>query len=415
MQAKNYKYLSLFFLFSLLFSSQELTITKESEGIYEVVYSKEYSIGERLDVDIYNFNGEIIINGNGNNRLTIAEICSFKSYSEKDTKVKFYKSKVGFILNNNKLEIDGKKQADKIENTINLNVPDFANISIKTDDSEIMVSSIDGDLTVLGKNNQVELNKVSSKVKIKGKSTEVNIVDCSLIGDILLSRGWLTISRLKSEYLNAELYGTDLEAEEIDAKVVFKTTGGNIFIEEVKNDAKLYASGGDIAVEEIEGNVFCDSKGGDIELGRVSGMCKIISISGDISIEEVENDLNISAKNSEIEVEKALGSIIIDNMNQDVEIYKYSLGEKFSVAINNKNGDIDFYIDESINADLNARVEFTTGDEDDFEIETDFDLDNEKKERNGKIGYISKYGSINGGGNSVILKNHNGDIYIYED
>ena len=68
-----------------------------------------------------------------------------------------------------------------------------------------------------------------------------------------------------------------------------------------------------------------------------------------------------------------------------------------------------------MNADLNARIEFTTGDEDDFEIESDFTLDNEKKERNGKIGYISKYGSIYGGGNTVILKNKNGDIYIYEE
>eukprot|EP01156_Anaeramoeba_ignava_P015897 Anaeramoba_ignava/a616692_20.p1 GENE.a616692_20~~a616692_20.p1 ORF type:complete len:416 (-),score=83.97 a616692_20:418-1665(-) len=415
MLIRNHKYLNFILLLGFAFGAQNLMITKESEGVYEAVYSKSFTIGEKLDIDIHDFYGEILINGNGDNRLKIDEICSFKSYSEKDAETKYYKSKVGFILNNNKLEIDGKKETDKIENIINLDVPDFTNISIKAEDSEIVINQTDGDITILGKDSQVDFNKVSSKIKVKGKNLDVHIADCSLIGDVLLSRGMLNISKLKSDYLNAEVYGADLEASDIDARVVFKSTGGDIYIDNAKNDAKLYASGGDITVEEINGNIFCDSKGGMIELGTVGGMCKIISLAGEVNIEEVQDDLNISAKNSDIEVEKALGSIIVDSANQDVEIYKYTLGEDFSVTIKNQNADIDFYIEESVNADLNARIDYTSGDDDDYEIESDFTLDNEKKERNGKLGYISKYGSINGGGNTVILKNQNGDIYIYEE
>ena len=322
----NHKYIIFILFFTSIFGAQNLVITKESEGVYEAVFSKDFTIGEKLDVVIYDFIGDIVISGNGNNDLKITEISSFKSYSEKDAEVKFYKSKVGFILNNNKLEIDGKKLTDRIENTMVLNVPDFANISIKAENSDLVISQTDGELTIFGKDSHVDLNKVSSKVKIKGKSLEVNIADCSLIGDILLSRGMLTISKLKSDYLNAELYGADLTADDIDAKIEFKTTGGDIYIEESKNDAKLYASGGDITVEEIEGNIFCDSKGGAVNLGTVNGMCKIISIAGEISIEEVSDDINIAAKNSEIEVEKALASINIENTNKDVKVYKYTPG-----------------------------------------------------------------------------------------
>lgn len=415
MFGKNLKILTLLLSLATLLYSQDFTLRKTSEGTYSAEFEKKFTIGEKLDVSLRDYEGDIIIRGSESNELVIRENATFRSYSEQDAKQKYHRNKIGFILNNDKLELSGNRFHDKNNNALHLQLPNFAKILLQSTGSDIIISETDGDLVINASDGNLEMVQVSSRTKIEGSSLDIKMIDCQVMGDITLSRGMLTITGLTSEYLNASLFGADLEADNINSRVTFKTTGSDINIDNSDNDAKLYASGGDITVGRIRGNIYCETKGGTIELGYVTGMCKIDCISGDLFIDEVLNNLNITAINSDIEIEKAAGSVAIDNSNGDIEIYKALQEDVFSVMIKNRHGDIDLYLDSDVRAEINARIGFKSRDAEEFEIESDFELDNMKFEKNGKNGYISRHGVVNGGGATIILKNDNGDIYIYKE
>jgi len=414
----NHKYQLIFLsLLTFVFAGEDIYVEKDSDGIYEVTFEKIFhDVSDQLELTIDEYQGNIIINGHSQNRIKIFENCKIKTYSEKDAKLKYYQAKVGFILNEDRFEISENRKSQKCESTIILDIPDYTVINIEAKNSEVMISRMDGDIHLKCRDSELTLDQISSKIDVESKTSDISIISCSLVGDLIASRGRLMISSLKSEYFNATLYGADLDAERIDSKVTFKSTGGNIFIDESHNDAKLYTAGGDISVDEIYGNLACDAKGGTIDIGEVDGICVMECVSGDISIEEVYGDLKIDAINTDVEVESAHSSVYIETTQKDIEVTKHLNEEdNNTVLIKNKGGDIELYLDAGINASVAAKIEYTDGDSDDWTIESDFQLENTRSEKRGKQGYISKKGTINKGGSTVILKNKNGDIYIYQN
>ena len=414
----NHKYYLIFLsLFSFAMAGEDIHVEKESDGLYEVNYEKRfYDVGDELTLTIDDYSGDIVINGHTQNYINIFENCNIKTYSEKDAKLKYFQSKVEFILNDDKLEISKSRKSTKCSGTIILDIPDYTIIKIEARESDIILRQIDGDVILKCRDSDLMFDRVSSKINVETKNSDVNIINCNLVGDLVSSRGNVIISSLKSEYFNATLYGADLDAEKIDSKVTFKTTGGNIFIEKSQNDAKLYAAGGDISVEEIYGNLACDAKGGSIDIGKVYGICVMECVSGEITIEEVQGDLKIDAVNTDVEVESAYNSVYIETSQKDIEVTKVLNEEdNNTILIKNKEGDIDLYVDAGISANIAAKIEYFDRENNDWEIESDFDMKTVKIEKHGKQGYISKKGTINDGGSTIILKNKNGDIYIHEN
>ncbi len=409
----NHKYLIPLLFFFTFTRADDFVVEKESNGTYQVYFEKNYQLEDELELDIDDYEGDIIISGLYGNSMSIRESCLIKTYSEQDARSKYYQSKVGFILNKNRLEINGNRRSDKINSTLELIVPDFTSIRLDARSSAVSIREIDGKINLSARDCDIDLTNISSKVKINCKSSEIIILDCTMIGELYLSRGYLSINGLESEYFNATLFGASLDADGLDSRVIFKTTGGDIAIEESRNDAKLYASGGDIVVEKIYGNIACDTKGGSIEIEEVQGLCKIDCIAGDVMIDKAMNNLNINAVKSDIEVGKATRSVFIESSDADIELGKRVLEKDDKILIKNRSGDITLYLDEDINAEVVARIEYH--DDFDGDIDSDFELDRMKTERSGRKGYVSRKGRLNEGGGTIILHNKNGDIYIYEN
>ncbi len=409
----NHKYLLPLLLFAALAWADDFVVEKESNGVYEVYFEKNYQLGDELELYVDDYEGDIIISGRYGNSMSIRENCRINTYSEQDARSKYYQSKVGFILNENRLEINGNRRSSKINSTLELIVPDFTKIRLNARSSAVSIKGVDGDMNFMARDCDIDLTNVSSKVKINCKSSEIVILNCTMIGNLNLSRGYLSINGLESEYFNATLFGAGLDADGLDSRVVFKATGGDILIEESRNDAKLYASGGDIVVEKIYGNIACNTKGGSITIEEVQGLCKVDCIAGDVIIDKAMDNLNINAVKSDIEIKEAARSVYIESSNADIELGKRVLEKDDKILIKNRVGDITLYLDEDINAELVARIEYH--DDFDWDIDSDFELDRLKTERSGRKGYISKKGWLNNGGGTIILHNKSGDIYIYEN
>jgi len=147
----NHKYQIIFLsLLTFAFAGEDIYIEKDSDGLYEVTFEKNFhDVSDQLELTIDEYQGDIIINGHSQNRIKIFENCKIKTYSEKDAKVKYYQSKVGFILNEDRFEISGNRKSSKCESTIILDIPDYTIINIEVKDSEVLIREMDGDLHLL--------------------------------------------------------------------------------------------------------------------------------------------------------------------------------------------------------------------------------------------------------------------------
>lgn len=138
---------------------------------------------------------------------------------------------------------------------------------------------------------------------------------------------------------------------------------------------------------------------------------------GYIKVENVEGELDVNHLNGPLTLQNVSGTVIAHSMNGDVTVVFDKVNLKKPMSFSTFNGDIDVTFPK--NAKFNVKMNTRQG-----EIYSDFKLDiqapatSPKGERkNGK--YRIKFdntinGRLNGGGEEVLFKTYNGDIYIRE-
>jgi DUF4097 and DUF4098 domain-containing protein YvlB len=138
---------------------------------------------------------------------------------------------------------------------------------------------------------------------------------------------------------------------------------------------------------------------------------------GYIKVEKVEGEIDVNHLNGPLKLQNVSGTVIAHSMNGEVTVVFDRVNLKKPMSFSTFNGDIDVTFPKS--AKFNVKMNTRQG-----EIYSDFKLDikapatSPKGERkNGK--YRIKFdntinGRLNGGGEEVLFKTYNGDIYIRE-
>jgi DUF4097 and DUF4098 domain-containing protein YvlB len=138
---------------------------------------------------------------------------------------------------------------------------------------------------------------------------------------------------------------------------------------------------------------------------------------GYIKVENVEGEMDVNHLNGPLTLQNVSGTVIAHSMNGDVKVVFAKVNLKKPMSFSTFNGDIDVTFPK--NAKFNVKMNTRQG-----EIYSDFKLDMQapgappKGERkNGK--YSIKFDNtinarLNGGGEEVLFKTYNGDIFIRE-
>ncbi len=150
----------------------------------------------------------------------------------------------------------------------------------------------------------------------------------------------------------------------------------------------------------------------------VSASMRLSTINdGDIHVTGVKGDIEVSNTNGGITLSQISGSAVCDALNGEIRVSFTGVDPKKSMSFSSLNGDIDLTFPPDIKATLKMQTE-------QGEIYSDFDMKMEtshskmeenKREREGKYRVTLERmmtGSINGGGQEVLVKNFNGSIYI---
>jgi DUF4097 and DUF4098 domain-containing protein YvlB len=138
---------------------------------------------------------------------------------------------------------------------------------------------------------------------------------------------------------------------------------------------------------------------------------------GEITVEKVEGELNINHVNGPVTLKNIGGSVVANTVNGDLTVTFDNIYLDKPMSFSSFNGDVDVTF--PANAKFNLKMKSDQG-----EIYSDFQLQTkpapanvEKEEKKEKGKYMvsfdkSVYAALNGGGQKVVFKTFNGDIYI---
>ncbi len=176
--------------------------------------------------------------------------------------------------------------------------------------------------------------------------------------DVSTSGGNVEIYNVKGE-IEGSTSGGDVEANSLDGNIRMNTSGGNVVGKSLKGDLYLETSGGDIFVENSSGNLKAETSGGDIKI--------------------LDCDAQVRASTSG-------GNI------------RTSLSDNKGIRLSTSGGNIVLFLPDSISGDIDADA--TGGN---VSCELSF---------KGKLKDDNLRGTINGGGNEIVLETSGGNIDV---
>ncbi len=140
--------------------------------------------------------------------------------------------------------------------------------------------------------------------------------------------------------------------------------------------------------------------------------------SGDITVKNVSGEIDVNNVNGKVTLESVSGSVIAHALNKDLVVTLNQVSPDKFMSFSSLNGDIDVTLPASLKA--NVKLESDNGD-----IFSDFELQINQKPRQvveeNRQGESGKYrvridsaieGTIGGGGQEIMFKSFQGDIYI---
>lgn len=128
----------------------------------------------------------------------------------------------------------------------------------------------------------------------------------------------------------------------------------------------------------------------------------------DVKVKNFSSELEVSILNPDITLENVTGPVILNLTNGDINIDFGTVNQNAPISLHATNGIIDISLPANTPADISMST--ING-----EIFTNFDIDFDKKEKDG-LSYIGGgqkiIGTINGGGVDIKLKTINDNIYL---
>ena len=137
---------------------------------------------------------------------------------------------------------------------------------------------------------------------------------------------------------------------------------------------------------------------------------------GDIEVSDIVGDLEINNTNGSVTLNRINGSVVAHALNEPLHVTFFKVNPAKSMSFSSLNGDVDVTFPADLKATFNMKAE-------QGEIYSDFELDLEKttskveEKGKGKGRYKvsierAMKAKVGGGGQEMLFKNYNGNIYI---
>ena len=245
------------------------------------------------------------------------------------------------------------------------------NVLARTSGGGIKIGDVTGDVDVNTSGGSISVGKVSGELQVDTSG-----------GSIKIAAGGKSTS--------ADTSGGSINIGPSEGPVKADTSGGSIRVAHAKGDVHVDTSGGSIILDGSDGNVRADTAGGSIQIDNTAGTVVADTSGGSITITRSRGAIKADTSGGHISAE-----LIEDDPAVDTSIELSTNGGKLTV-----------YLPEKLKASISARLELGWHSRE-AQIYSDFPLSITKED-----GMMVGEGDINGGGDRVVLKGSNEDIYI---
>ncbi|MCP4756561.1 MAG: hypothetical protein GY866_37335, partial [Proteobacteria bacterium] len=364
-----------FFLIAAHAGSKDIAIAKENSD-FSVNASRTFKVQPGGTVYLETSFGNISVESWDKEEVLL----SVRTASEADNESKAQEFSRRFSLsvqekgNDIHITVEDNAGSEVPAAVYHLNVPGNLNLNLDTDEGEIEIGDMEGNVTAESQEGGIRVGDIAGKLVVKtgggsvfagrigGKTTVV-----SGGGGIRIAEG-----------------GTDVEAA---------TGGGGIRVGPVTGDVDVKTDGGSIDIGRVDGDVSATTGGGDVNIGSVAGAIETRSGGGLVNIVAAKGDVKVSTGGGTIEIGSAGGAVTASTGGGDITVY---LTEDFPAT---------FDVELNLNSKNRRRRKRS-------EIVSDFPLDIEKEK--GWFGGTTHTGTgkINGGGHTIRLSTVNSSIFI---
>ncbi len=273
---------------------------------------------------------------------------------------------------------------------IEVSVPHVFDLDLETMGGEIQVDGVEGQLTGETMGGELELRNLSGDIDFETMGGEITLEDSNVSGRVHTMGGEITVSNVSGD-VNASTMGGEVSYTNYrpssssgkGSEVKINTMGGEISVDRADNGADVETMGGEINIGSAGHHVIASTMGGEITIGEIDGWVEATTMGGEIEVHMVGNP---------------------DEGDRHVELS--SMG-----------GDILLTVPAGLSMEIEAEITVSDRhDVDDFEIESDFDLQIDRTEASGRRNrdesHIIANGKIGSGKNRIRIKTINGDIRI---
>ena len=233
-------------------------------------------------------------------------------------------------------------------------------------------------------------------VTISNRRGDVNVM--GRVGDVDISnqRGDVSATDINGK-LNLNLDHSSVRISQVGSDVNVEGRVNDFSLQDVKGSVRLNGEFMEsVKLARIGGTVTFKSSRTDLEFSKLAGDLELDS--GDLRASDLAGPVRLETRSKDIRLDGVTGDVRLQDSNGAVEIHMVKLG---NVQLENRKGDIDFYVPEKAGFQLDARAR--GGD-----IDSDFTQVNV----NNSHDTASATATVGDGGPHVVISNEHGTISI---
>lgn len=308
-----------------------------------------------------------------NGQITVQEVCNREIVEIKGTASAQFNGAVDW-----KIRVPKSVHLDMVTYAGSISVGDSdGNVALRTTGASITVGNVGGQAAIISQGGSIKAGNIGSNAELRSQGGSL------VVGDVAGNAEFETATGP----INAGIVAGNVNAT---------TAGGSINIREAKGSVTATTQAGDIVIGDAV-RIEATTAGGNIISRRVRGPFKGHTEQGDIRIEQAGGWVEASTGSGYI-----FCKLVPENLNGDLHI-------NLQVGV----GEITFYYPQQLKASFEATVERPS-----FRgrgISSDFPMQSFAPGRaRGSAGERSE-GTLNGGGNAVLLRTSLGKISILKN
>lgn len=228
----------------------------------------------------------------------------------------------------------------------------------------------------------------------------ITLGDLDGVAKVRTSGGSLNLAEVTGK-VDAHTAGGNVTLKNGGDEATLKTSGGSIHVGKAAGDTLATTAGGSISVDTAEKKLTARTSGGSISLGAVKGETEADTAGGSITVKSAAAKLTAKTSGGSIHIDDAHGPVSANTAAGSVTV-TFSEQPAEACRLSSSGGDITVRLAESLAFDVDAS---TAGGSIRSDIPVTSKLTGEQ--RSGTL-----KGTINGGGQSLVLRTSAGKVTI---